>query len=436
MIIEPKILKGFRDFLPVAEISRKNLLETIELSLRSYGFVPIDTPALEYSEILLGKGGGETEKQIYRFKDNGDRDIALRFDLTVPLARFLAGHKDELCFPFKRYHIAKVWRGENTQRGRYREFTQCDFDIIGCNSAASDFEILHIMNKTLHSVSKGRIIIHINHRGIFNRFLSRLDLLDKSVDILRTVDKLAKIGREETLANLSEIVGEKKAGKILDYIGINAGFEETLEEMTKAAGPNPDSERLALIYKFSVDSGIADSIVLDPSITRGLDYYTGIVFESFLADLPGIGSVCSGGRYDNLVGLYSNESLPGVGTSIGIDRIIAGLEALKRLEEQKTYAETGIACVSEAASGSCQALADKLREAGIPCEVFLEEEKLTKQYQEAEKRGLAWLIIPDQNDPLQGPLTLRDLSKRENSEGLKLEEIIRILNATSLPLPF
>jgi len=432
--IEPRILKGFRDFLPSGEIARRDLVEKIESSFRSYGFVPIDTPALEYTEILLGKGGGETEKQIYRFKDNGDRDVALRFDLTVPFARFLAEHRAELTFPFKRYHIAKVWRGENTQRGRYREFTQCDFDTIGSDSAAADFEILHIMRNTLLAISGGDVIIRLNHRGLFNRFLSRLGVLDASAEILRTVDKLAKIGREETLSLLSQSVGNSKAAEILDFIGIKGGFEETLVAMTAAAGPCAESERLGLIRSFMTDAGIAGSVVLDPSITRGLDYYTGVVFESFLADLPGIGSVCSGGRYDNLVGLYSVDQrspLTGVGASIGIDRLIAGLESLGRLKTELSYARTAIACAAENSGGAYQALAEKLRKEGIPCEVFLDklsgDEKLTKQFQLAEKKGLRWLIIPGAENPLSGALTLRDLAKRENREGLTPEDIVGIV---------
>ena len=426
-LIEPRVLKGFRDFLPEAEITRRNIIEKIEASFRSYGFLPIDTPALEYAEILLGKGGGETEKQIYSFTDHGGRDVALRFDLTVPLARYLAEHIDKINFPFKRYHIAKVWRGENTQRGRYREFTQCDIDILGCSSAASDFEILHVMHNTLQAVSGGKIVIRINHREIFNRFLSRLGVINKAADILRTVDKLAKIGGDETLSNLKQLVGSEKAPEILNYIGVHGNYDENLKAMTEAAGPGPDSDRLNLIRQFTIDAGMADSIVLDPSITRGLDYYTGIVFESFLADMPGIGSVCSGGRYDNLVGLYSKEKIPGVGTSIGIDRLIAGLEAMKRLQHHPSYADTAIAWVSESSGGICQELAGRLRKEGIPCEVLLEEEKLARQFQTAEKRGIRWIIIPDAENPLEKPLTLRSLQTRKNQEDLKLEEIIEIL---------
>ena len=432
MSIEPRILKGFRDFLPAGEIIRRNLLEKVETIFRSYCFVPIDTPALEYTEILLGKGGGETEKQIYRFTDNGGRDVALRFDLTVPFARFLAEHRAELNFPFKRYHIAKVWRGENTQRGRYREFTQCDFDTVGSDSAACDFEILHMIRNTLLAIAGGKVIIRLNHRGLFNRFLSRLGILDKSVDILRTVDKLSKIGRDETLKLLSEFAGEGKAEEILNFIGIEGDFDKTLVAMTAAAGPGPESERLGLIRHYMLDSGTADSFVLDPSITRGLDYYTGVVFETFLADLPGIGSVCSGGRYDNLVGLYTQDkragsNLSGVGASIGLDRLIAGLESLGRVEANSSYARAAVAWVNETGAGACQALAETLRKEGIPCEVFIDEEKLSKQYQMAEKKGFKWLIIPDSEDPLAKALTVRNLEKRESREGLSVEEIIAIL---------
>ena len=430
--IEPKVLKGFRDFLPPAEISRRDLLETIEGSFRSYGFVPIDTPALEYAEILLGKGGGETEKQIYRFKDNGDRDVALRFDLTVPFARFMAAHRGELPLPFKRYHIGKAWRGENTQRGRYREFIQCDFDIVGSTGVAADFEILLILRNTLKLICDEEVRIHFNHRGLFNRFLSRLDALDKSVDILRIVDKLSKIGREETLNQLSEFLGNK-ADKVLNFIEAKGTFGEKLGIMTEAASGSktcPESERLELLHRFMVETATQDSFVLDPSITRGLDYYTGVVFESYLNKLPDIGSVGSGGRYDNLVGLYSKpgsgDALAGVGSSVGIDRLMAALEALGKLKTRASYAKIAIACVREEDSGRCQCLAAKLRDAGIPCEVFLDADKLPKQYMLGEKKGLRWLIIPNPNEGLTTSLTLRNLETRENRD-LPPEELISFM---------
>jgi histidyl-tRNA synthetase len=353
--------------------------------------------------------------------------VALRFDLTVPFARFLAEHRQELSLPFKRYHIAKVWRGENTQRGRYREFTQCDFDIVGSDSAAADFEILLMMRNTLKAIGAGELNIRLNHRGLFNRFLENLKLRDKSAEILRTVDKLAKIGREETLALLKDPAGQEKAGKILDFIEIKGDFDATLTAMTAAAGgQSPESERLTLIRRFMIDTGAGNSFVLDPSITRGLDYYTGVVFETFLKELPGIGSVCSGGRYDNLAGLYSREPLSGVGSSIGLDRLIAALEAQGKLKGSGSYARLAVACLSEEAGGAYQALAEQFREEGIPCEVFLEAGKLTKQFMLAEKKGLKWLLIPGEK-PQTGPFTLRNLENRVNREGLSFAEALAVL---------
>jgi histidyl-tRNA synthetase len=424
-IIEPKILKGFRDFLPPAEIIRRSLVEKIEALCRAFGFVPIDTPALEYAEILLGKGGGETEKQIYRFTDNGGRDVALRFDLTVPFARFIALHQGEITLPFKRYHIAKVWRGENTQRGRYREFTQCDFDIVGSSSPAADFEILLLMRNTLRSLG-AEASVRINHRGLFNRFLAHIGAAEKSVEILRTVDKLAKLGREETTQTLAALAGAGGAEKILEFTAAGGSFEETLDRMIRlSGGSSPESERLKTLRQYMTDMGAEASFVLDPSITRGLDYYTGVVFETFLTALPGIGSVCSGGRYDNLAGLYSKEQITGVGASIGLDRLVAALESLGTFSPGAAYAYTAIACVNLEQSGRCQALAEKIRAAGVPCEVFLEEtgeKNLVKQFILAEKKGIKWLIIPT-GDPLKDPLTLRDLGARKNREGLSAEEI-------------
>ena len=422
--IEPKLLKGFRDFLPNAEIIRRNLTEKIENVFRSFGFVPIDTPAIEYAEILLGKGGGETEKQIYRFSDNGERDVALRFDLTVPFARFVALHRAELSFPFKRYHIGKVWRGENTQRGRYREFTQCDIDIIGTDSSASDFEIL-LLNRTVFKNLGVDVSIHVNHRGLFNNFLSHIGQREKSTEILRTVDKLAKTGVDQTRLSLCELTGDENAGKILEFIGAKGSFTEVLDRITElSGGVSAESQRLVSIYNYMQDACAdekdkSDPFVLNPSITRGLDYYTGVVFETFLNEMPDIGSVCSGGRYDNLAALYSKEkdSISGIGTSIGLDRLFAALENLGKLPEAKTC-KTAIACADPKKSGHYQALAQKLRQEGIPCEVFIEsggEKQLVKQFIHAEKKGMCYVIIPGEN-PLNDNVTLRILSGRQNIE--------------------
>ncbi|HCM28388.1 MAG TPA: histidine--tRNA ligase [Treponema sp.] len=429
-LIEARVLKGFRDFLPEAEIERRLLGEILESVFRSFGFVPIDTPALEYAEILLGKGGGETEKQVYRFQDHGGRDVALRFDLTVPFARFMAEHRNELALPFKRYHMAKVWRGENTQRGRYREFTQCDFDIVGSESAAADFEILLLMRESLRSIGAGEVSIRMNHRGVFNRFLAHLGVADKSVETLRTVDKLAKIGKEETLSLLSGLTGRERGEKILSFIQPKGSWDETLAAMAEAAGgEGPDTERLAVLRRFMVDAKVADVFVLDPSITRGLDYYTGVVYETFLDAMPSIGSVCSGGRYDNLASLYSKEKLPGVGSSIGLDRLIAALESLGKSKRSAGFARVAIACVDEALGGRYQALATRFRAAGLPCEVFSEKRKLPQQFASAEKKGLAWVVVADGPALDADSLTLRELATRTDRTGLSAAEIIGTVKA-------
>ncbi|MDR1256473.1 MAG: histidine--tRNA ligase [Spirochaetaceae bacterium] len=426
-LITPRVLKGFRDFLPSAEIERRGLVRRVEKVFRGFGFVPIDTPALEYAEILLGKAGGETEKQVYRFTDNGARDVALRFDLTVPFARFAAEHRAALAMPFKRYHIAKVWRGENTQKGRYREFTQCDFDCIGSDSAAADFEILLMMKESLAAAGAPPITIRLNHRGLFNRFLQKIGATEKAAEILRIVDKLLKIGMDEVLNQLSAALDGERARQVCGYIEKRDSWDETLAAMTEAAGgENPDSLRLETLRVFMADTGIEDVFVLDPSITRGLDYYTGVVFETFLNGMPSIGSVCSGGRYDNLTALYSTERLSGVGSSIGLDRLIAALEALGKTAKRETYAETAVICADEARGGVYQRIAQRFRAEGIPCEVFFEAKKPTAQFAEAEKKGIRWALLPS-TDAVSGMVTLRNLAERRNTDALSIDNAITFL---------
>ena len=411
-LIQPRVLKGFRDFLPEAEITRSDLIEKLTAAFRLFGYVPIDTPVLEYSEILLRKSNGETEKQVFRFEDNGGRDVALRFDLTVPFARFTAEHKDELYFPFKRYHIAKVWRGEKPQAGRYREFVQCDFDCVGSDSAAADFEILSLMKHALSAIG----------------FLEQRGLTDKSEDILRTVDKLTKIGRDEVKQQLLDLTGSgQTAEDILCYISGGSSFADTLARMEQMSGGESDgTRRLKEIQEMMEAAGIADSFVLDPSITRGLDYYTGVVYETFLNRLPGIGSVCSGGRYDNLAGLYMKDKVPGVGSSIGLDRLIAGLEQLGLLEHKKSYVQVEIFCTDPAQSARYQQTAAVLRRHGISCEVFPDPKKLVQQYTVAEKKGIPFgLLMPE--DTGSSTVTLKNLVTREQHEQIPIDEAMRII---------
>ncbi|MDY4708249.1 MAG: histidine--tRNA ligase [Candidatus Treponema excrementipullorum] len=428
-LIQPRILKGFRDFLPEAEITRSTLIEKLTNVFRSFGYVPIDTPVMEYSEILLRKSNGETEKQVFRFEDNGGRDVALRFDLTVPFARFTAEHKDELYFPFKRYHIAKVWRGEKPQAGRYREFIQCDFDCVGSDSASSDFEILSLMKAALQAIGVEDITIRMSHRGIFNQFLEKRNLTDKSEDILRTVDKLAKVGKEEVASQLESLTGSNTtAEEILEYITPADTFEQTLAHMeAMAGGESENTRRMREIYAMMEAAGIASSFVLDPSITRGLDYYTGIVYETFLNELPGIGSVCSGGRYDNLAGLYMKEKVPGVGSSIGLDRLIAGLQQLNKLESRKSFIDAEIFCLDKDMMTEYHRLAQTLRQRGVRCEVFPDPKKLLAQYTVAEKKGIPFGITLKKEDVAGNTVMIKNLATREVFENISLDKAIDIL---------
>ncbi|WP_288506253.1 histidine--tRNA ligase [uncultured Treponema sp.] len=425
--IQPKILKGFRDFLPQDEILRSDLIEKLTKTFRSYGFVPIDTPVLEYTEILLRKSNGETEKQMFRFEDNGGRDVAMRFDLTVPFARFTAQHKEELYFPFKRYHISKVWRGEKPQAGRYREFVQCDFDTVGSDSAVSDFETLSLMKAALSAIGVDEIKIHVNHRGIFNRFLKKLDLSEKSEDILRAVDKIAKVGEEKVSAELEEITGNAdSSAKIIDYIKPLSSFEETLSHIEElAGGEDEDSKRMKTIFSMMKAAGIEGTYMLDPAITRGLDYYTGIVYETFLEKLPSIGSVCSGGRYDNLAGLYMKEKLPGVGSSIGLDRLIAGLSELGITNAKGSYLDVEIFNTDENLNVQYQEVAAKLRKEGISVEVFPDTVKINKQYSVTDKKQIPWGIMLSSNSETANTITLKNLKTREIFESISIEDAAR-----------
>ncbi len=342
-LIQPRTLKGFRDYLPELMIPREHLLEQARRVYRSYGFAPIDTPALEYSEILLGKGGEECDKQLYRFVDSGGRDVALRFDLTVPFARFAAEHIGKLGTPFKRYHMGPVWRGENTQRGRYREFWQCDFDTIGTTSNSADIEVVLVIHDLFKALGVGGFTIHVNNRLVLNGLLEELGLAGQTGSLLRSLDKLPKIGRPGVQAEMAEKagVGAVEAERLLTLAEMAGTNQEMLERLRAEFGTNAKAaegiRRLEELLQVATATGLdPDSVKLDLSIARGLDYYTGTVYETFLKDMPSIGSVCSGGRYDNLAGLYTKQALPGVGASLGLDRLLTALEELHLLQTAAT----------------------------------------------------------------------------------------------------
>ena len=426
-MIEPVVLKGFRDSLPKDEIPKKKIIRKLEDVFTSFGFSPIDTPVLEYTDVLLGKGGGETDKQIFRFKDNGGRDVAMRFDLTVPFARFMAAHHSEVGVPFKRYHISKVWRGENPQKGRYREFIQCDFDIVGADNTISDVEILSMMHASFAALGIERYTFHISHRGLFSLFLASIGIEDKSIEVLRTVDKLRKIGEDEVRKLLTEITGDEgKANAVISYITAGDGKDfmatlETLEELS--GGKSEPSSRMREIYNVLTQLGIEKSFTFDPSITRGLDYYTGIVYETFLSSMEAIGSVCSGGRYNNLASLYTKENLPGVGASIGLDRLMAALEELKSPLVSESPTSKVVIYFRKDEGNKALLAASGLRKEGISTDVYLfEGKKMKTLFDYASKNGNKFLIT-FQDD---GKMQVKNLETREFTICDKMEEVIAI----------
>ncbi len=422
-MIDPIVLKGFRDSLPSEEIPKKNIERKLESVFETFGFVPIDTPVLEYESVLLGKGGGETDKQIFHFEDNGGRKVAMRFDLTVPFARFLALHHSELPLPFKRYHIAKAWRGENPQKGRYREFIQCDFDIVGVDSAEADFEILSLMYASFNTLGITNLTFHVASRAIFNEFLEKLNVKDKSIEILRAVDKLRKIGDAEVRNILLDITkDEETADKIISYITSSEGlnFIETVEKIESLIGGESENVlRMKTIYSYLKENGIDKYFVYDPSITRGLDYYTGIVYETFLNDAEQIGSVCSGGRYNNLASLYTKEILPGVGASIGLDRLLAALNELNSPLAKDNKGANVVIFYSEEEKDKAVKTAFGLRTKGLATDMYLLPNKKAKaQYEYAEKLSIPYSLQFKDDGYLVKNLKTRETNMIKDIDGV------------------
>ncbi len=422
-LIQPRTLKGFRDYLPAVMIPREQMMQTARTVFRSFGFAPIDTPALEYLEILSGKGSDETDRQIYRFKDNGGRDVGMRFDLTVPLARFAAQHIGSLGTPFKRYHIAPVWRGENPQAGRYREFVQCDFDTIGTLSVLADIEAVAVINQLLESIGFDRFTISINNRTILSGLLEQFGLADKSVPVLRTLDKLTKIGRDATHEEMCRVaeISDQQADAVLSLAQCDGDAETVLAQLPEITGGNELAAagifRLTEIYRGAIASGVPPRrLKIDASIARGLDYYTGVIFETTLDDLPGIGSICSGGRYDNLAGLYTKQHLPGIGASLGLDRLLAAMEQLNLLPESQTPAPVFVAYFDEAHRDDYLKMASNLRAAGIGTEVYPEAKKLGAQLKYAESRGFTAAIVAGGNEWSQSRCQVKTLATKESLE--------------------
>ncbi|MFO0191501.1 MAG: histidine--tRNA ligase [Planctomycetia bacterium] len=420
-MIEPRTLKGFRDHLPAQALAREKILDTARRVYRSYGFAPIDTPALEYLEILTGKGSEETDKQLYRFTDHGGRDVGMRFDLTVPFARFCAQHIATLGTPFKRYHMATVWRGENTQRGRSREFMQCDFDTIGTTSPVADLEMVLVVHDLLRAIGIERFTIRVNDRRVLSGVLAALGLAGRSTDVLRSLDKLGKATPDAVRAELeAHGVAPEAAAKLLALAQLAGPPADVLAALERIAGDSEAGRAGVAALRQLLDgvaqAGVAEGrVVIDPSIARGLDYYTGIVLESFLDELPSLGSICSGGRYDNLAGLYTKQSLPGVGASLGIDRLLAGLEELGRLELVETPANVFLVHFDEAHLADYLRIAAALRQSGIAVEFFPEAKRVGQQLKLAAKRGFPAALVIGSDEFAAGTAQFKNLATQAST---------------------
>ncbi len=422
-LIQPRTLKGFRDYLPESMIPRERLIGIARKVYRSYGFSPIDTPTLEYLEILTGKGSEETDRQLYRFEDHGGRNVGMRFDLTVPLARFVAQHINTLGTPFKRYHIAPVWRGENTQRGRYREFMQCDFDTIGTLSVAADIETGLVINDLFEKIGFERFTIHVNNRQVLTGLLEQIGVAEQATAILRSLDKLTKIGPERTANEMVEAAGitAEQAEQVLAITTLTGSNQEILDNLKPLVAQSELGTagigRLQQILDGLAAGGVPpERIKLDVSIARGLDYYTGVIFETFLDDLPEIGSVCSGGRYDNLAELYTKQQLPGIGASLGLDRLLAAMDELEMIEKVKTPADILVVYFEKDQLNKYLQIAADLRQAGWAVEVFPDAKKMGKQLKYADGRGFQYALIAGGDELQRDVCQIKNLQTGESIE--------------------
>jgi histidyl-tRNA synthetase len=423
MTIQPRTLRGFRDFLPSAMIPREKLMETARSVYRSYGFNPIDTPTLEYLEILSGKGSEETDRQMYHFEDQGGRKVGMRFDLTVPLARFAAQHIGKLGVPFKRYHIATVWRGENTQRGRYREFMQCDFDTIGSTAVAADIETVLVIHDLLLAIGIEAFTIRVNNRQVLNGLLEKIGLQDKSALILRALDKLGKIGPEKVAAEMVDAAGatDSQAQQVLKLSQLTGDSQSILADLKELVAGSETGmagvDRLHALVQGASAAGVpVERLQLDVSIARGLDYYTGTIVETFLNDLPKIGSVCSGGRYDDLAELYTKQQLPGIGASLGLDRLLAAMEELNLIPAVSSAAEVFLPFFDRDRLNDYLKLAADLRRVGFRVEFYPEPKKVGQQLKYAGQRGFQVAVIAGEDEFNKGTCQIKNLEARTSEE--------------------
>ena len=421
--MKPRILSGFMELLPKEQILFNKMYDTIREVYESFGFLPLDTPVIELSEILLAKAGGETEKQIYRFT-KGDNDLSLRFDLTVPLARYVAQHYGDLVFPFKRYQMSKVYRGERPQKGRFREFYQCDIDIIGNEelSLVYDAEMPAVIYNVFKKLDFGKFTVRINNRKILNGFFSSLGLSEKVSDILRTIDKIEKIGRENVEKELAEYeIQDDDVKKILDFVSIGGNNDEKTDALKKLGidnemyceGVKEIEEVCGYMRNFGIDESY---FMIDRTIARGLDYYTGTVYETVLDDYRELGSVCSGGRYDNLTEFYTKQKLPGIGISIGLTRLFSQLIDKKIISAE----EMGLVDVLVVPMGEIDSYvlgaADKIREIGLKTDVYYGAKGMKQKMKYADKCGIAYAAIIGEDEEKGNFITIKGMKSGEQKQ--------------------
>ncbi len=425
MKVQPRTLSGFMELLPQQQVMMERVMETMRSTYALYGFTPLDTPIIESSEVLLAKGGGETEKQIYRFT-KGDSDLSLRFDLTVPLAKYVAIHYGELAFPFRRYQIGKVYRGERAQRGRFREFYQADIDVIGDGKLdiANDAEMPAIIYQLFNRLGLKKFQIHVNNRKILGGFYAILDLTEQAGDIMRTVDKLAKIGQEKVSSLLTGELGisQDKAGEILRFIAIQGSNQEVLSALEAYRGRNDlfdqGLEELTTVVKYLSAFGVPEeNFAVDLTIARGLDYYTGTVYETFMLDHPEIGSICSGGRYDNLAEYYTDKLLPGVGISIGLTRLFYVLQEQKMLNQNLNTAPADLLLLPMTGDLShAIALATRFRQAGLRVQLYTEQKKFKAKMSYADKTGVPFVVFLGEDEIREGVVACKDMVSGEQTK--------------------
>lgn len=427
-IVKPSTIAGVMELLPDDQIAFDYIKTVIEETFRKYQFMPLDTPLIEKDEILFAKGGGETEKQIFKI-DSESRDMSLRFDLTVPLARYVAEHFSDLHFPFKRYHIGRVYRGERNQKGRYKEFYQCDIDIIGNNklSIYNDALLPRVIYEIFTLLDFKGVTFHINNRKLLNGYFKSLGIED-STEVLRTIDKMAKIGKEATIELLEKEVDHDKAVEMVDFLDNNLSNEEVIDKLSNEEGNDLFDEgldELKTVYAYMKEFGIPDeNIKLDLSITRGLDYYTSTVYETFLDGYESIGSVCSGGRYEDLASNFSKQKLPGVGLSIGLTRLFYQFQELGLVEKyKKDYTQILVVPMKDDFNFYAIDMVNALRAEGIKVDIYLEGGKFGKKLSYADKMGIKNVIIIGEEEYNNKVLSLKDMESGDQ-ESLGLDQVI------------